>query len=154
MSRMRGGRATPGQSLFYGTLILVAGLVFGVVALPYTLETVRFVAQAHKTTGTVVRLAQQNSTFHLVIAYTVNGQSFVITDTQGSNPPFHQVNDSVEVLYRPDQPDHGQDNSFLNIWLTPALPLAFAGFFLLTGLVVLADGLRRIGKNSQGGQPA
>jgi len=149
MPRMRGNQATPRQALFYGILILVAGLVFGGVALPFTLGTVSFVTQAQKTTGVVIRLAQENSTFHPVIAYTAAGQSFVITDTQGSSPPAHQVNDKVEVLYLPSHPELGRENTFLALWLTPALPLAFAAFFLLTGIFVLVDGLRRLGQSSQ-----
>lgn len=96
---MHGGRATPGQAIFWGILILAGGLAFGVAALPFSLQAVNFVTQAQKAKGVVVRLVQQNSTFHSVIAYTTAaGQSVVITDAVVINPPAHQVNDTVEVL--------------------------------------------------------
>jgi hypothetical protein len=94
---------------------------------------VTFVAQAHKATGVVVRLEQTGSVFHPVIAFTTDsGQQVVITNKQGTNPPSHKVEDKVEVLYPPDHPEQAQENSFVNLWLFPALPLAFGGFWLIT----------------------
>lgn len=50
----------------------------------------------------------------------------------------------------PDHPELARENTFTGLWLNPALPLCFSAFFMITGLVFLADGLRRIGKKSQG----
>jgi hypothetical protein len=127
---------------------LVGGAIAS-VGLAYGLKAVAFVAQAQKVTGVVVRLEKTGTVFHPVIAFTTaSGEQVVVTDKQGSNPPPHQVEDWVEVLYPSDHPQQAQENSFLNLWLLPALPLAFGAFWLITGAVMIADGARRLVNNS------
>jgi Protein of unknown function (DUF3592) len=148
MTRLRGSRASPPQAIFYGVVCALAGVVFAGLGLFAGSQTLAFVLRARPATGTVIRLAQTGTVFHPVIDFTTAaGESVVITDTQGTNPPAHNLADQVEVLYLPDQPEHAQENSFLNLWLSPVLPLGFGAFWLITGGFMLVDGVTRLRKS-------
>ncbi len=149
MTHLRGAPATPRQAIFYGLLCAVVGGIIAGVGVGYGLKAVVFVAGAHKATGMVVRLEQNHSMFYPVIAFTTeSGEQVEITNKQGTNPPTHKVEDKVEVLYPPDHPEQAQENSFVNLWLFPALPLAFGAFWLITGMVMIANGAWRLINNT------
>ncbi len=149
MTHLHGAPASPRQAIFYGILCAVVGGIIAGVGLGFGLKTVAFVAQAHKATGMVVRLEVNRSMFYPVIAFTTDsGEQVVITNKQGTNPPTHKVEDRVEVLYLPDHPEQAQENSFVNLWLFPALPLGFGAFWLITGMVMIANGAWRLRNSS------
>jgi hypothetical protein len=147
VSRRPGGRLTaalagrraihPGAWLFglgfaaLGTILLVVGLGMGV-------QSARFAAGAHRAKGTVIKLVSgdDNSTAPLV-RYQVGTKSYESQGSLFTSPPAYSVGQEVTVLYRPDQPDAGRIDTFVDRWL---LPLALGGvgsIFAVIGCAML-----------------
>jgi Protein of unknown function (DUF3592) len=97
----------------------VLALAFGVV---WLVLTVRFVADADRTTGTVVDVesstdADGYETFYPVVRFTTaDGREVEFRSDSGSSSPPSTGN-RVDVLYDPDDPQDAELSGFLDLWV-------------------------------------
>lgn len=145
MSRVLDHKKIP---IIAASLLLVVGLVCLAVAATTYLVTNRFVATAEQTTGTVTGLEERTSTrrdadghtrrrtvFVPVVRFTTtDGEAVEFRGSNGSDPPAHDVGDTVTVAYDPDDPSGARIVGFADLYL---LPLIFGG----VGLVLTAAGV-------------
>jgi hypothetical protein len=96
-------------------LLLGVGLV--AFAVWRYVDTTRFLADAERTTGTVVEVVERTQTreddqgnvhtsrlWHPIVSFTADGQTVEFESDQGSRSPAYDVGDSVTVAYDPERP--------------------------------------------------
>ena len=102
-------------------------------------NTSAFLAEASKTEGTVIDLAQSRSsdsiTYKPVVRFIdQNGRATEFVSTTGSNPPSYSKGQKVEVLYRPTASEDARINSFFSLWFGSLVLGGMGGTFFLIGL--------------------
>ena len=121
-----------------GFLVLLSALVsLGLAAFFYQ-RTQKFLRDATRADGKVVRIVERPSRDSGTLFYPVyvfrdaGGQEREIYSSAGSFPPSHSVGDTVSLLYRPDQPNDTKTDDFFSLW---GLPAILGGFGVLEFLV-------------------
>ena len=117
-----------------GSLALLVGLSVGAWSASQGWGTL-------KAQGTVVDVVSQDwgdgdSTVP-VVDYSVDGKTFTCRGAIGFSPPLHKIGEQVEVLRRPDQPDSGHINTFLDRWVFPLMFTVIGGIFCVIGFCFL-----------------
>lgn len=106
-------------------------------------NTQSFLATAHSTDGTVVNLVSSRSNNNsigyapVVSFYTPSGKEVVFTSSSSSNPASYRVNESVEVLYQPDNPSNAIIKGFFDLWGACLIVGILGGFFFAVGLGIV-----------------
>ncbi len=117
-----------------GTPGLLVGLSVGVWSASQGWGAVR-------TQGTVVDVVAQESgdgdSYVPVVDYSVDGKTFTCRGAIGFSPPMHKIGQQVQVLYRPDHPEAGHIDSFLDRWVFPLMFTVIGGMFSIGGICVL-----------------
>lgn len=115
---------------------LLAGAAFA------WLHTRRFVAEAVRGFGEVVRLQERSDdsvTYSPVIRFSgPGGRAVEFTESTSSNPPGYSVGDRVEILYRPDAPERARLASLWRRYLLAGILGTIGGVFSLLGLLLSA----------------
>jgi len=130
--------------LFLGIFTAVGlGLLIGAV-LSFQ-HTRRFLATAISVPGIVTENVWQEQrssnnnrggSFYPRIRFrTTQGQEISIITKTGTNPPSYRVNDTVTVLYDPQQPYHAAIRSFMELWFLPTLLCGMGMVFCSPGVV-------------------
>ncbi|MEW2129006.1 DUF3592 domain-containing protein [Streptomyces sp. NPDC005435] len=127
---------------------LAAGVLFLGIGVALGGMSVSFLSSAERAQGTVIALNWGSShsgygrssrgsggpSAHPVVTFRAkDGEQHMFTSSAGSNPPAYDRGESVEVLYRANDPDDARINGFLSLWL---LPVVFGGL----GVVFTAIG--------------
>ena len=127
------------------TIVGLALLIGGVLSIQHTR---RFLATAVSVPGVVKENVRQESrssksdrrgSFYPRISFhTANGPEISVITNTGSNPPSYRVNESVPIVYDPQQPYHAYIRSFTELWLLPAIlcpmGLVFCSFGVVAGI--------------------
>jgi len=98
-----------------------------------------FVAEASVAQGTVVELARSQSgsgspTFRPVVRFkAADGQAVEFTSSSGSNPPSYRRGETVEVFYRPSDPQNALINGLFALWGGPLIVGGMGAAFFLIG---------------------
>ncbi len=119
-------------------VFLGVGALFLVIALLLWNKTRSFLAQAQRTTGTVVELLEVrdkddgSSTWKPVVRFTAgNGRDITFAASFSSKPAPYGVGEGVEVLYLADDPQEARIKGFSSLWLGTSIlggmGLVFAG---------------------------
>jgi hypothetical protein len=108
-------------------------------------STNSFLAEAVKTQGTVVGLAQSRSsdsnTYKPVVQFTSQtGQPIEFVSSTGSNPPSYSKGQKVEVLYSPTLPQNAKISGFFSLWGGAVILGGMGGTFLLIGAGIIFAG--------------
>ncbi len=114
-------------------LILLAGIWLYV-------RTQRFVGAARQTTARVVdmQIDEEGETYYPIFEFTtVEGTMLRTKGSTGSNPPAHQVGDTVSILYDPQRPENACEYKFADLWALPSMALGLGGLFTLICLLLL-----------------
>ena len=115
---------------------LLAGAAFA------RLHTRRFVAEAARGFGEVVRLQERSDdsvTYSPVIRFSgPGGRAVEFTESTSSNPPGYSVGERVEILYRPDAPERARLASPWRLYLLASILGTIGGVFSLLGLLLSA----------------
>ncbi len=126
-----------------GALVLLSALVsLGLTAFFYQ-RTQKFLRDATRADGQVVRLVERPSSGSGTVFYPVyafrdaGGQEREIYSSTGSFPPSHSVGDTVRLLYRPEQPSAARTDDFFSLWGLPAILGGFGVLELLVGVGLL-----------------
>lgn len=135
---------------------LVAGAIFTgigaaalLVACAFGGERALFFSRAEETTGTVVELRDSplsNTTRrgkYPVVEYTPRTGLPRRCEGVSSWPPKYRVSQRVAVFYDADDPDDGRLDSFIQLWLAPAIAGGIALLFLPFGALLLTLHARR-----------
>jgi len=130
-------------------------LIGGVFAFQHTR---RFLATAISVPGIVTENVWQEErssnnrlrgSFYPRIRFrTTEGQEISILSTVGDNPPSYRVNETVTVLYDPQQPYHAVIRSFLELWFLPTLLCGMGMVFCSFGVVAAALKVATTRKNA------
>jgi hypothetical protein len=126
---------------------LVASLIFFAVGVGLLagaafawLHTRRFVAEAVRGFGEVVRLQERSDdsvTYSPVIRFSgPGGRAVEFTESTSSNPPGYSVGDRVEILYRPHDPERARLASPWRLYLLAGILGTIGGVFSLLGLLL------------------
>lgn len=106
-------------------------------------RTQHFVQSASHAQGTVTQMVERaghdSGTVYSPV-YTFQdpeGKQHEIHSSGGNYPPAYKVGDTVPVLYQPDKPDNAKIDSFLEVWIFPAMFAGFGCIDLFVGLVLL-----------------
>jgi hypothetical protein len=111
---------------------LVVGPIFLVIAFGYILYTCVFLHSSITATGTVISLIAKHGeddavTFAPAFSFVAaDGQKYTVTSDSGSNPSEFQINQSVRILYKKDDPIGAKISSFWQLWTFPVV-FAFLG---------------------------
>ncbi len=146
------------RSLFIVSCVffLVGFLLLGLAAV-FTWRTSNFIKRSQSATGTVTTMvpvisrdsdSKQTTSYAPVFSFkAANGETYSVTSHTSSNPPSFAVNDEVEVLYDPADPQHARINTFVQLWLLPVI-LGSIGtfFFIIASVFVFA--LRALARRS------
>jgi hypothetical protein len=95
--------------------------------------------QGEKTTGTVVRLEESDSSgggccvYSPVIEFKANGEAYSFEGDSASYPPAYKVGEDVNIIYDPANPDTAQINKWTERWLMPIIVIPA---MIITALVV------------------
>lgn len=127
-----------------GLLVLLSALVsLGLAAFFYQ-RTQKFLRDATRADGKVVRLVERpgsdsGTVFYPVYAFRDSGgQEREIYSSTGSFPPSHSVGDTVTLLYHPEQPNDAKPDDFFSLWGLPAILGGFGVLELLAAAALLA----------------
>jgi hypothetical protein len=100
-----------------------------------------FIHSASRTHGQVIDLAPRTNNDNDVEYAPIfrfvaeNGQAFTVTSSVSSNPAGFEVGETVEVLYRKDDPVGAQIASFWQLWF---IPVIFGAIGVVHGLIGVA----------------
>lgn len=147
---------------------LAVGVVLLVVAAVTLVLTLRFVAGAERTTGTVISLSRETDSegqvvFHPRVRFTTaQGRALEFRSSSGSSSP-PRLGDRVEVLYDPDDPQDARLSGFFGLWGLPIVS-GFIGVVMTSVALVFlwrtrgpskndADWLRAHGLRVEGDSP-
>lgn len=111
------------------------------------------VAEGRHASGTVIELARnvssrdgrRSTTYRPVVRYvTASGETIEFTSSSGSNPPSYHPGETVEVLYRADNPYRARINGFFSLWGAAAI-CGFIGllFVAIPGVILLMNRRRQ-----------
>jgi hypothetical protein len=106
-------------------------------------HTQHFVQAASHAKGTVTQMVERaghdsGTVYSPVYTFQdADGKQHEIHSSGGSYPPAYKVGDTVPVLYQPDKPDNAEIDSFLEVWLFPAMLAGFGCIDLVIGIVLL-----------------
>lgn len=123
----------------------VAGICLLLGALFAYRSTSAFLAESVKAEGTVVDFVPSRSdnsiTYRPVVQFTgQSGEEIEFVSSAGSNPPGYSAGQTVEVLYRPDDPQHATINGFFSLWGASVILALLGGPFLLIGSGIFLAG--------------
>jgi hypothetical protein len=104
-----------------------------------------FVAEAIKVEATVVDLVAYRSsgstTYKPLVKFVdQNGRQIELLSSAGSNPPSYSQGQTVEVFYRPAEPQNAKINSFFDLWGAAFVLGALGGTFFLIGSGMMIAG--------------
>ena len=104
------------------------GIALLVGAAALVLNTRNFIANAARTTGTVVELREVRDsddgsiTYKPVVNFTApDGISVTFESSFSSRPAAYSVGESVEVLFAPGEPSKARIDGFGSLWLGPLI---------------------------------
>jgi hypothetical protein len=150
VTHLRGPLATPGQSILLGIPVLLIGLAVCASGGIYGAHSINDLARAQHAAGSVVRVDKIGTTYQPVVKFTTAaGQQITFTDSVGSSPPSHKPGDTVDVVYAPDHPDGAKIYSLPTIALQIGLPFLCAGFFVISGGMMIYGGVMRRRQTAQ-----
>ncbi len=119
-------------------LFSAIGAVFVIVAIFITISNFQFLQTATKTSGNVIDLIKNvdtdsdgdtSTTYTPVVSFTTSTGQKVETKTSiSSNPPSHEIGDSVAIYYSPKEPKKIMIDSFMDKYF---LPIIFGAFGLI-----------------------
>ncbi|HEU5123788.1 MAG TPA: DUF3592 domain-containing protein [Verrucomicrobiae bacterium] len=132
------------RSRFNGKWITAFGVAMVMVGLVWGVRTWRFTSIAQRTTGTVIGLLEMNSKDSADKTFAPEFQfqdSSGLFHTNFSNlyayPPRYKVGETVEILYRNDNPEKAQINRVGELWFTAIFVGGFGAMLTTVGLVTL-----------------
>lgn len=127
-----------------GWLIFGLGCSLLVIGLISSLYTWRFTRDAEHASGVVVEMRPHLDKDNGDVSY---APTFRFEDSSGihhtvsssffSSPPEFHVNNSVDVLYRRNDPENARINSYWQLWGIPSLTGIIGSVELPVGLVVI-----------------
>ena len=127
------------------------GLAMTVTGIASLVRTRRFVATATRTTGTVVahearighskeedRRSVRTTFYYPVVEFKDGtGMQRRVTSATGSSPKPYTEGATVKVVYDPDNPAHGEIETFSSLWIMTAFLLGGGTLFLLIAIAVM-----------------
>lgn len=133
-------RTSDPRSLFIVSCVffLVGFLLLGLAAF-FTWRTSNFIKRSRSATGTVTALklvSLHDSDYAPVFSFkAADGKTYSVTSNTSSNPPGFAVNDEVEVLYDPADPQRARINTFVQLWLPPVILGSIGTLFFIIASV-------------------
>lgn len=101
-------------------------------------NTRQLVAQGEHARGTVTALSRSGSAYFPVIAFkTAEGSQIEFVGKSGSSSPTFVKGQQVDVIYRPEDPNHAKINTFLDLWAPPLFLAIFGTIFFVIGLTFI-----------------
>lgn len=119
---------------------LVQGVVFGLVAVGFSLNTLLFVERSTQTEGTVIGLDQHpddngSVSFSPVFEFvTDRGQIVTLHSNVSSNPSGFEIGDKVPVRYVKSNPSSARISTFFQTWAFEIIFAIFGAAMSLVGL--------------------
>lgn len=130
---------SPSRSLcIIGRIAIVIGIIALIAEVCVSLYTWHFIRTAQRTTGTVIQMTTEigtnsdsnsRGTAPIFEFMDANGQIHTIASHVYSYPPQFHVGDVVTVLYRKEDPQGAEIDSFMQIWL----------FSMILGITTVVD---------------
>lgn len=127
---------------------IFAAIGIGILGLAFYLYSTQesFIAKGIKVPGTVIDNivgGEDNDVYFPLVEYkSRDGEQRRFTASTGSTPPMHNVGETVEVIYNPDEPDDAQINSPFDLWFGAGLCAFLGAVFTLVGVGITVSGLR------------
>jgi hypothetical protein len=122
-------------------MMIVGGCICALVALVLLFVGWHFVRSAAKADGRVIRMVSQDGEKGRLSAPVfafrdASGIEHTVHSNIASDPPEHEVGDTVRVLYSPASPQDAKTDRFFSLWGLPFITGLLAGFYLPLGLLV------------------
>ncbi|SHO56934.1 DUF3592 domain-containing protein [Vibrio quintilis] len=121
-------------SSIFKLAFMAFGLVFLALAAFLFHQQQSFLNHSVRTDGTVIAFISDGTYYPVVSFQTTEGEMIEFKSSTGSNPPSFSRGENVEVVYRPDLPEHAEIYSFFHLWLGPLIFGILGGLFFLTGV--------------------
>ncbi|MGQ9613468.1 MAG: DUF3592 domain-containing protein [Chloroflexus sp.] len=131
-----------------GLLIVGLGLlILGWQSFPNTAQRMKNTVATQRTVVEIKpRLVNTNSGqrtfFYPIVEFrTATGETIQFESEAGDNPSAYQINDRVEVMYNPEQPQTALINSW-ELWLPSTLFLGTGGLLLIVSGIAILGALK------------
>ena len=122
-------------------MMIGGGSICALIALVSLVVGWHFVRSAARADGRVIQMVERAGEHGKLYA-----PVFVFRDSSGvehtvhsetaSDPPQHQVGDTVRILYSPHNPQDAKTDRFFSLWGLPFVTGVLAAFYLPVGLLV------------------
>ena len=140
-------------------LLVGSGLLIGAWFL-YS-NTREFIATAMTVPGVVVDLkvstSDDSSTYAPVFEFmTLDGESFTVISSAGSNPPAYSRGEAVQVFYQADDPYDAKIDGFFSLWGGAVIVGTLGAIFFCVGVAIVLVPLfsrRKHGRLRSTGRP-
>lgn len=124
-----------------GILIILTALVPLGVGYYFYRSSTQFVRSAVEVEAVVSEIEERSSegsiSYYPVFSFVDReGEVHRITAGWGSNPPSHEIGDTVTLLYDPAEPHEARRDGFVSLWLAPTIAGALALIPLMVGVIV------------------
>ena len=124
--------------MVFGFGLILVGLVLAGFGIKTLYDNWQLFSSGVNATGTVVSYetyidSDQETRYQAIITFQVGGTTYRHKDPSASGSPRYDINEPVNLLYKPDQPEYVVLNKPLDLWLNPLLPLGGGLFVLLIG---------------------
>ncbi|MBD2074590.1 DUF3592 domain-containing protein [Phormidium sp. FACHB-592] len=131
----------PMKLVKYTFLATGIGMLAGTVFL--YINTSAFLKNAIKAEGTVIELipsySDGSTTYRPAVRFiNQQGKEIEFASSSSSNPPSYSEGQTVEILYRPEEPQKAEINSFFSLWGAPTILGGLGSAFFTVGAVLLA----------------
>ncbi len=130
-------------TLGLGLLLLALGLALGALSLTVFVRRRKLLRTGAKTFGMVTEMRwymdpQEGRMYTPTVTFTTPmGETRAFTSKVGTFPPRYHVGQQVAVVYDPDNPQHANIVSFMDLWFMPLFCGGFSSLFLLVGLILV-----------------
>lgn len=151
MNTIKESRSSKSAGKPVGGVFLVVGLIIASIGGCFFWSTQNSLGACLRATGKVIELRKppgQRGYTPVVQFETADHKSITAVGKFGSNPPAHNVADSVTVLYRATSPEDISLDDPFELWLVPCILGGIGSIFVIIGgaLLLFAPGGAKSGE--------
>jgi len=138
----------PARLKIFRSIFLAVGILLLCIGASTLSSRFHFKQTAVTANGRVIRL-QTGSSRHGTVYYPVvqfvtpDEQEITVKGSTGSRPAAYHVDESVEVLYDPDDPHHAYINTFMEFWGSPIILSGLGAVFAAIPSGIFLSQVRR-----------
>ena len=133
------------SNIAMGIFMILGGIIMGIAGLYFAFQSWQLVSNGSKVDAVVVDLeyspkpSSGGRPAAPIYEYTVDGQTYTFRSKTKSNP-HPLIGDHQTLLYDPKNPANASEDTFMDLWLLPAIACPASVLLIFAAVIVMAFG--------------